>query len=452
MEDYRLPGLPRYLRVNTLKIGLGKCKKNLLQTGHHFCPDPKHPGHRAFYRDADVPDLLVFKPKGQSDVSRIPMVASGDVVVQQKASCFPALALMPPPGSHAIDGCAAPGNKTSHLAALMKNEGRVIAFEMNARRCELLREMMAKKGATIVEAKHQSFLDADPNDPIYASVTHILLDPSCSASGMSQTPTTDPKDVQELADGQFELILHAMKFPALEALVYSTCSIYDEENEMVVRRVLRAQQAFGVVPAMPWWHRRGHELPASGQTELAEAGEISRCVVRSEYPDDRTIGFFLARFERRTRESTHVGGAAAADGAGAAGAVDPVLDAKLAALARARTKAMKHEAARQQTALAAAAAMARPSPKASRATASSGANAKGGSSAAGRKRKADAGADDDGDSDDDGDVLGGVSAGGGGGAASKTTSGGVVPQWRLERDAKRAGQKKKKKKRTGGGQ
>ena len=157
-EDYRLPGLPRYLRVNTLKIGLGKAKKNLLQTGHHLCPDPKHPGHRAYYRDADIPDLLVFKPKGQSDISRVPMVESGEVVVQQKASCFPAVALSPPIGGHVIDACAAPGNKTSHVAALMQNKGKVFAFEQNERRAGLLREMMNIKGATIVQTKHMSFL------------------------------------------------------------------------------------------------------------------------------------------------------------------------------------------------------------------------------------------------------------------------------------------------------
>ena len=157
-EDYRLPGLPRYLRVNTLKIGLGKAKKNLLQTGHHLCPDPKHPGHRAYYRDVDIPDLLVFKPKGQSDISRVPMVESGEVVVQQKASCFPAVALDPPIGGHVIDACAAPGNKTSHVAALMQNKGKVFAFEQNERRAGLLREMMKIKGATIVQTKHMSFL------------------------------------------------------------------------------------------------------------------------------------------------------------------------------------------------------------------------------------------------------------------------------------------------------
>ena len=113
-EDYRLPGLPRYVRVNTLKIGRGGAEKALKTTGHFFCPDPKHPGHRAFYRDSDVPDLLVFKPKGQSDISRVPMVASGEVVVQQKASCFPAVALAPPPGAHAIITNVAFKNPTRH--------------------------------------------------------------------------------------------------------------------------------------------------------------------------------------------------------------------------------------------------------------------------------------------------------------------------------------------------
>lgn len=457
--ENRLPGLPRYLRVNTIKIGLGKCKKNLLQTGHHFSPDPKHPGHRMYYRDPDVPDLLVFKPKGQSDVSRIPMVASGEVVVQQKASCFPALALAPPAGSHAIDGCAAPGNKTSHLAALMGNQGKVIAFEMNERRCELLRDMMQAKGATIVEARHQSFLDAEPSDPIYANVTHILLDPSCSASGMSQTPTTDPADVKQLADDQVSLILHAMRFPALEALyvsqsrssglsvsaprpallpvllpslacllahseatwvvtvcrrVYSTCSIYDEENEMVVQRVLHAQATFGVVPAMPWWARRGHVLAAKGKKEREKVAEIARCVVRSQYPDDGTIGFFLSRFERRA-----AGGAAGGRSGGTAGdaATDPTLDAKLHALEKARARAQK---AAEREAIA--------EPKLP------------------QKRKlpdGSNGADSGSGSGDEAKAKGGASSGGG--VPAQTSAGGrAVPQWRLERDAKAKASGKKK--------
>eukprot|EP00966_Prymnesium_polylepis_P162442 3754417-Prymnesium_polylepis.1 len=75
------------------------------------------------------------------------MVRTGKLIIQQKASCFPAVALAPPPGATVIDACAAPGNKTSHLAAIMGNRGRVFAFEVNERRCELLRQMMDAKGA-----------------------------------------------------------------------------------------------------------------------------------------------------------------------------------------------------------------------------------------------------------------------------------------------------------------
>ncbi len=196
-NDTRLPGLPRYVRINTLKTSRSEAAKSLTATGH--VPEqqstyraarkgdaPAESSNRSYVPDAHVPDLLVFKPKGQSDISRIPLVASGALVVQQKASCFPAVALAPPPGAHVIDGCAAPGNKTCHLAALMGGRGTVVAFEQDARRHQLLKEQMALKGATTVTTVHGSFLDAEPQD--YAHVTHILLDPSCSSSGMSTSP------------------------------------------------------------------------------------------------------------------------------------------------------------------------------------------------------------------------------------------------------------------------
>lgn len=144
--DNRLPGLPRYARVNTLLTTLGTVRRSLADSGHVLLDWTSEAaisgggGGRACRRDEHVPDLLVFKPKGQSDISRVPMVARGELIVQQKASCFPALALAPPPGSHVIDGCAAPGNKTTHLAALMENEGSILAYEQDARRCALLEQ------------------------------------------------------------------------------------------------------------------------------------------------------------------------------------------------------------------------------------------------------------------------------------------------------------------------
>ena len=348
-EDYRLPGLPRYLRVNTLKIGLGKAKKNLLQTGHHLCPDPKHPGHRAYYRDKDVPDLLVFKPKGQSDISRIPMVASGEVVVQQKASCFPAVALDPPIGGVVIDACAAPGNKTSHVAALMQNKGTVFAFEQNERRAQLLREMMVLKGATIVQTKHMSFLNADPMTLRTGCDAHYAR-PIVLVVGDELHAEADPARLQALADDQTQLVLHAMKFPSVVAVCYSTCSVHELENEEVVRRILRGQTDFELAPAMPW-ERRGHVLkPDGGKGAERVVQDIAKHVLRTSYPDDQTIGFFLARFERKswvargrpkvtmeTEEATAESEDHLAEGSGQMGS----LEAKLVALAKARKKEEK---------------------------------------------------------------------------------------------------------------
>lgn len=85
-------------------------------------------------------------------------------------------------------------------------------------------------------------------------------------------------------------MLHALKFPALQRLVYSTCSIHQRENEDVVAAVLPAAAAAGfkLVDPFPAWHRRG--LPVVAGAEL---------LVRTDAYQDGTDGFFVAVFERQ---------------------------------------------------------------------------------------------------------------------------------------------------------
>ena len=83
------------------------------------------PNLRNFTRDAHIENLLLFPP--QARLTETPEYSDGRVILQDKASCFPAFVLAPPvhPRSVIIDATAAPGNKTSHLSALMGNQGKV---------------------------------------------------------------------------------------------------------------------------------------------------------------------------------------------------------------------------------------------------------------------------------------------------------------------------------------
>ncbi|PIN21539.1 Proliferation-associated nucleolar protein (NOL1) [Handroanthus impetiginosus] len=159
---------PRYVRVNTLKIDTEFAIRELRQ-------------QYAVQEDDLVPDLLILPPG--ADLHNHPLVVNGSAFLQGKASSMSAVALGPKPGWEVIDACAAPGNKTLHLAALMKGKGKIIACELNRERVKRLQDNVKLGGATNVKIKHEDFLNLDPKDPAYAKVRAILLDPSCSGSG-----------------------------------------------------------------------------------------------------------------------------------------------------------------------------------------------------------------------------------------------------------------------------
>eukprot|EP00746_Dinoflagellata_sp_MGD_P041887 gnl/MRDRNA2_/MRDRNA2_20131_c0_seq1.p1 gnl/MRDRNA2_/MRDRNA2_20131_c0~~gnl/MRDRNA2_/MRDRNA2_20131_c0_seq1.p1 ORF type:complete len:412 (+),score=60.78 gnl/MRDRNA2_/MRDRNA2_20131_c0_seq1:239-1474(+) len=301
--------LPRYARINTLIPGMswGHVQRELQKSGFVLWrpsvrekraaknpaigPEPPQGvGGKLYYRDAHIQDMLIFCPMGQSRTAHVDMFESGGLIFQQKASAFPALALAPPRGSKVIDSCAAPGSKTSQMAALMQNEGTIVAFDRDQRRLRTLADLMRHQGVTCVEPCHQDFLEASPQTPNFADVTHFLLDPSCSSSGtMTTQPESEHETMSKLVNNQSAIIRHAMRFPSCQRIAYSTCSVYTEENEDVVQTVLRSPEGaqFKLVEALPWWPRRG--LPVFPDAHFC---------VRTSW-EDKTIGFFIALFERK---------------------------------------------------------------------------------------------------------------------------------------------------------
>eukprot|EP00966_Prymnesium_polylepis_P205240 4755914-Prymnesium_polylepis.1 len=158
------PALPRYARVNTLKSTVSTVCAALQREGFCLCEPPtaaacRAPAAREFWVDPLVPTLLVL-PAG-TELHTHALVQSAALVLQDKASCMAPVALSPPPGSLVIDTCAAPGNKTSQLAALAA-PGRVIACERDPKRAATLTRRTQAATGDAVRVLCTDFLQIDP--------------------------------------------------------------------------------------------------------------------------------------------------------------------------------------------------------------------------------------------------------------------------------------------------
>ncbi|XP_037010629.2 28S rRNA (cytosine-C(5))-methyltransferase [Artibeus jamaicensis] len=291
--------VPRFVRVNTLKTCCDDAIDYFKRQGFSYqgrassLEDLRALKGKRFLLDPLLPELLVFP--AQTDLHDHPLYQAGHLILQDKASCLPAMLLAPPPGSHVIDACAAPGNKTSHLAALLKNQGKIFAFDLDAKRLASMATLLARAGVSCCQLAEEDFLTVSPSDQRYRQVQYILLDPSCSGSGMLTrqleepgTGTPSKERLRALAAFQQRALRHALTFPSLQRLVYSTCSVCQEENEDVVWDALQQSSGtFRLTPVLPSWPHRGlntfpgaeHCLRASPETTL-------------------TGGFFIAVLER----------------------------------------------------------------------------------------------------------------------------------------------------------
>ena len=182
---------PRWIRINTLRTTL---EEQLSSTFAELERVSSVKGvstrsSKALYVDEHIPDLVAVSPSINFTSSK--PYREGKLIFQDKASCFPAYLLNPASDDgDIIDACAAPGNKTTHLAAILRShqgEGaRVIACEKDPFRSKTLLKMtkLADPEGIIKVKAEQNFLKLGPNSKEYSNVTGLVLDPSCSGSGI----------------------------------------------------------------------------------------------------------------------------------------------------------------------------------------------------------------------------------------------------------------------------
>jgi len=209
-----------YVRANGLKVTTGE----LMATASEATISPAHP--------------LAIKTRQIP----YPWIVNGLCYVQDPSTLIACDLLAPQPGEEVLDACAAPGGKTTYLAQLMSNEGRIAACDTSPHRLKRLEENLKRLGADCAQVFQCNWLDAkSPFAP--ESFDRILLDAPCSNSGVIRRRVDvrwrlTPQDFSRMQEKQFAILKHLV--PLLKKggmLVYSTCSLEPEENEVLVKLV-----------------------------------------------------------------------------------------------------------------------------------------------------------------------------------------------------------------------
>ena len=182
-------------------------------------------------------EALILEGITREGLGRMDLINDGSLYRQSLSSMLPVLVLAPRPGERVLDMCAAPGSKTTQMAALMNNEGEIVAVDAIRGRYYRLKSVVAQMGVTNVALK---LTDARRfRSPVFFD--RILVDAPCSSEGRFKTddPETyaywSPRKIKEMVRKQRGLLLHAGRLlkPG-GTLVYATCTFAPEENEEII--------------------------------------------------------------------------------------------------------------------------------------------------------------------------------------------------------------------------
>jgi 16S rRNA (cytosine1407-C5)-methyltransferase len=279
-------------RANTLKIAPHDVLAALQREGLRakVAPGPPH----------------AFELTGGSDADlrRSSLYCRGAICVQGLASMLPPLVLAPKPGERVLDLTAAPGSKTTQMAAMMEDRGSIVACDSDPIRVQKLRALVELQGCCCVEVRASRGETLALEEP--ASFDRVLLDAPCSGEGRFRTkePSTwkhwKPSLPRQMARRQKRLLYSGLlSLRQGGVLVYSTCTFAPEENEGVLAWALR--RFAGSIELLKFecpWASTAPGLVAWSGSEAAP--ELARA--RRVLPSASMEGFFMARLRRTSAD------------------------------------------------------------------------------------------------------------------------------------------------------
>ena len=267
---------PVYVRINTLKASQETLLKSLEEEQIVL---EKVPQLKYTYK------LIETK----KPLTRTRSFNQGLFYIQDKASCLAAEIADPKQGSTVLDVCAAPGSKTTYLAQLMDNRGTIISVDYSKRRIKVWKRQTERMGATIVQP---ILVDVRKSLPLNVFADLVILDPPCTSTGtFGKTPDAKwrltKRSILGMSKIQAEMLEQCAEYVIASGfLVYSTCSITLEENEVLIENFLRLHPEFKLIESKP-------RIGLPGLRGLTKCQRL--------YPHIHECnGFFVAKLKKET--------------------------------------------------------------------------------------------------------------------------------------------------------
>lgn len=278
---------PLTVRTNSLKTRRRDLAQALINRGINLDPVGKW----------SKVGLVIYS--SQVPLGATPEYLAGHYLIQGASSMLPVMALAPQENERILDMCAAPGGKTSHISAIMKNTGVLFSNDINKERINAIVGNCHRLGIVNTIVTSVNGIDYKK---FMAGFDRVLLDAPCTGTGViskDQSVKTSKTnvDIQRCYNLQRKLILSAIDCLSAKSktggyLVYSTCSILPEENEWVIDYALK-KRSVKLVPT-------GLDFGTEGLTSYREHRyHPSMKLTRRYYPHTHNMdGFFVAKLQK----------------------------------------------------------------------------------------------------------------------------------------------------------
>ena len=233
------------------------------------------------FQEGEFEDFLILEKV--KNIEQLDLFKQGYFTIQDEGAGLIAKVVNPKPNEVILDACSSPGGKTTYMAELMEDKGKIIAWDLHAHRIKLVEENAKRLGIHIIKVQCQ---DATIYKEEYKEkFDKILLDVPCLGIGvLKRKPDIKWKrrseDIEEITQIQLKILETCSKYVKSNGqIVYSTCSILGNENDKIIDKFLQENEDF-----------------VYAKIGIPKAENLNKIQL---YQNEKTDGFFICKLQKK---------------------------------------------------------------------------------------------------------------------------------------------------------